>query len=127
MSWARLDDGYDGNPKMLRLGLTATGLHARAIAYCAQHETDGKLPAAWVNAQLAELKPAEQRRLLEALLEANALERNGSGYVIHDFLEYNPSRAELAARRQEEHERKAAAGRKGAEARWGNRRTAKDG
>lgn len=101
MSWAKLSDDYHDNPKMVALGLTATGLHARAVAYCAKHETDGKVPKAWVAGQLSELKPVERRRTLQALLDNNALSENGVAYVVNDYLDYNPSKADLEARRAE--------------------------
>jgi hypothetical protein len=99
MSWAKLSDDYHDNPKMVALGLTATGLHARSVSYCAKHETDGKVPKAWVAGQLSELKPAERRRVVGALIEHRAFSENGVSYIVNDYLKYNPSKAELHDRR----------------------------
>ncbi len=100
MSWAKLSDDYHDNPKMIALGLTATGVHARCVAYCAKHETDGKVPKAWVAGQLAELKAAEQKIVLARLLAEKALSENGTAFIVNDYLKYNPSKAELDERRQ---------------------------
>ncbi len=99
MSWAKLSDDYHDNPKMVALGLTATGLHARTVSYCAKHETDGKVPKAWVAGQLSELKPADRRRVLASLIEHRAISENGTAYLVNDYLKYNPSKAELDERR----------------------------
>ena len=106
MSWAKFDDAYYDNPKMLRVGLVGTGLHARAIAYCARHETDGHVPAAWVEGQLLELKPAERKRVIATVVDAGAFHRDNGGYVVNDYLEFNPSRAEIAARKESDRKRK---------------------
>lgn len=106
MAWARLDDAYYDNPKMLRVGLVGTGLHARAITYCARHETDGHLPLTWVEGQLLELKPAERKRVLADLEQAGAIVRQNGGFVVHDYLKFNPSREELAVKRESDRKRK---------------------
>ena len=106
MAWGKLDDGYHENPKMLRVGIPATGLHARAISYCARHETDGHIPATWVAGQLVEFKPTEQARIVRALVDVGLFEQHNGGFVVNDYLDYNPSKAELDARRAKEAERK---------------------
>src|SRR5579859_4531304 len=41
MSWARFDDNYSLNPKILMAGYLAELLDMRAIIWCARYETDG--------------------------------------------------------------------------------------
>ena len=106
MAWSKLDDRYHDNPKMVAAGLTATGLHARAITYSARHETNGHIPVAWVDSQIAELRPVERRRVMAVLEELELFERCNGGYVVHDYLDFNPSRAELEARREADKRRK---------------------
>jgi hypothetical protein len=106
MGWAKFDDAYHDNPKMLTIGLLGTGLHARAITYCSRHETDGYVPAAWVDSQLAELRPADRRRVLEALVVNNAFEQRNGGYLVHDYLKFNPSREASRERRDADRKRK---------------------
>jgi hypothetical protein len=119
MAWAKLDDGYYDNPKMLAVGLVGTGLHARAITYTARHGTDGRIPEAWVRGQLSELSTAEGKRVLAALISNGALHQDDAGgYVVNDYLDYNPPAAEQLANRDDISAKRAAAGRKGAAARW---------
>ena len=109
MAWARIDDGFVDHPKVARIWSRnpgAVGLHARAIAYCAKHLTDGVIPAEAV----AFLSPVQSERdeQVEALVEEEAWYRDevSESFVIHDFLDYHPARAEVEARREQERERK---------------------
>lgn len=94
MTWAKLDDRFHSHPKVENAGLAATGLFAKALSYAACHETDGHVPDAWVRKQGG---PQHARKLLDLGL----WERNGSGYLIVGFLEFNPSKADLERRRQQ--------------------------
>jgi hypothetical protein len=47
MAWARLDDKFHSDPKILAAGNAAVGLYARSIAYCADHLTDGVVERTW--------------------------------------------------------------------------------
>ncbi len=106
MAWARLDDGYHANPKILAAGLAATGLHARAVSFCAQQETDGHVPAAWIAGQLVEFKPAAQQRVVQSLVDAGLFVARNGGFVVNDYLDYNPSKASLDKRRAQDTKRK---------------------
>lgn len=107
MTWARLDDGYYDHPKILEaweINPASIGLHARAISYVAKHELDGRLsPQA-----LAALMPSQpdREKAIAALTEAGLLEPNGSGFVLHDYLDLNPSRNDLTKKRQRDRDRK---------------------
>lgn len=119
MAWARFDDRYDDSKKIKRAWRQhprAVGLHAMAITYCARHETDGEVDLEWLEEKLP--RAVERRKVLDALIGAGLFAPNadGDGFIVNDYLEYNPSRDELRARR----EARANAGKKGAEQRWGN-------
>ena len=98
MTWAKLSDNFHSHPKTLRMGLEANGLYARAISYAACHLTDGFVPREWVATQA----PA---KVIQRLLDVGALEPLDDGYVIVDFLQYNPSKAEVAEKRRVTRER----------------------
>jgi len=107
MTWARLDDSFYDHPKTLRIWNRcpgAVGLHARAISWCAKHEQDGHLPAAIVES----ISPVQSDRdeQISALTGEGAWHENGDGFVIHDYLDYNPSREEVASKRRKDRERK---------------------
>jgi hypothetical protein len=102
--WARLDDSLHSHRKLRRAGLEATGLYAMALSYCAAYLTDGHVDEDF----LAELVPSKRRRerLLEELVRRHLFEPNGHGYAVHDYLDYNPSRADIERRRELAAERK---------------------
>ena len=92
MSWFRLDDKFHSNPKIIAAGNAPVGLYARGGCYCADHNTDGFIPLA-----VAQLygKPREIAVLLEIGLWAHA----DKGYVMPDYLDFNPSAQEVEERR----------------------------
>lgn len=103
MSWTKLDDRFWGNPKILAAGNEATGVYCRALSYCSEHLTEGHIPDDALRLIAGRRKP------IDALLEAKLIVQNGTGYVIPDYLEFNPSRAEIEAIRK----KRASAGRRG--------------
>lgn len=117
MPWAKLDDRFHTNPKVLKVWTTnpaALGLHALAMSYCAGEQTDGVIPMGF----LALVMPGEKAReaAVRRLLDAGLWQVLGTEYVIHDWLKYNPSKAETEAKARARSD----AGRKGASARWGS-------
>lgn len=120
MPWAKLDDGIVDNLKTLSVWSgdpAAFALDIRAIAWSAKQLTNGFVPtqlvAAWFPA-------AEQRaRLVDLLIASGRWEvAEQDGWLIHDFLDYNPSREEIEAER----DAKQKAGRKGGKASGRSRR-----
>lgn len=106
MSWARLDDRFHGNAKVMQAWHShpaAVGLYVLGITYCAQHETDG-LVHEWFVASLVPLK-RERAKLTSCLEGARLWARVDGGWSIPDFLEYNHSKADLEAKRQRERDR----------------------
>lgn len=107
MAWSRIDDSLHSHPKIMLVGNAATGLFVRLISYAGQHLTDGFVPAHVARAY-------GTPRLLKSLCDANLLTRvdsksdqtsethphlQGPGFVIHDYLDYNPSREQVLAER----------------------------
>ncbi|HET6866212.1 MAG TPA: hypothetical protein VFH80_09820 [Solirubrobacteraceae bacterium] len=102
MPYAQFDDRYDDHRKTKRAWRThpaAVGLHAMAITYCNRHKTDGRLDADWVEEKLAlsPLAKRQQQATLAALLDLGLFERDGDDYLVHDFLDWNRSRAQRQA------------------------------
>lgn len=93
MSWVKLDDKFWGNPKVQIVGNEAAGAFVRMLSFCGDHLTDGKVPEA--TAQFI-----AQPETLDVLEEYGFIQRNGIGYLIPDFLEFNPPRSEVEAMRQ---------------------------
>jgi hypothetical protein len=110
MTWARLDDRFYSHRKVVRawkLSRAAVGLHVMALSYTCSYELDGHVDAGFVETVLP--KDRERQNAVAALVDAGLWHPNGDGWVIHHFLDYNPSAKELREKRDKEAARKAAA------------------
>jgi hypothetical protein len=119
MTWAKLDDRFPDHEKIAPLSNSAFRLHVTALCFAAAQLTDGVLVdgalrrIGWASTDLA----ADVQELVAAQL----WETHAQGYVIHDFLEYNPSRAEVEAHRQQVSAERSKAGKAGMASRWHNK------
>lgn len=103
MSWAKFDDGWWSHEKILAVGNAGAGAHARAIDYCCQHLTDGKLPTG----ALVLIHGSPTAKSIDELLQAKLYDRHEDGSIwVHDFLDYNPSRESVLAKRAADRDRK---------------------
>ena len=105
MPWGRLDDSLYDHPKVEALPddvrLAGVGLWARAISWCNRYLTDGRIP----RSRIAKLDATLD--LADALVAVGLFDVTSDGYAVHDFLDFNDSRATVLERRQREAERKA--------------------
>ena len=103
MTWAKLSDNFHSHPKTLQMSWEEIGVYAVALSYAAANLTDGFLPDEWVRRTLGR----RTRKLTDGLLSARAWERDSKrgGYLIVDFLDYNPSREEISEMRAKTRER----------------------
>lgn len=92
MPWVRLDDSFADHPKIERAGPLAAWLHVAALCYCARHLTDGRIPRSKAT-RLADIPDASSQVL--ALIREGVWYEDGDDYVIHDYLEYQPSRQQV--------------------------------
>ena len=99
MSWVRVDDKLSSHRKILAAGPAASWLHIEGLCYCALQETDGSIPGSAL-AMLTQYSKPKAAKLATKLVEVGLWERNGAGYAIHDYLEYNPSRKSLEEKRE---------------------------
>lgn len=97
MTWAKLDDSFPEHPKVVVLSDAAFRVHVTALCYCARLLTDGFVPTATVRT----VKPKILRELLADLWEPIE-----GGYIIHDYLDWNGSKASVLDRRRKGAERK---------------------
>jgi hypothetical protein len=107
MGWLRLDDAFGTHPKIAGLTDRAFRGHVMGMLYAAQHLTDGFVPDAM----------APKPRILAELERVVLWSPAPGGWVIHDYLDYNPSKADAMARAMA----RAKAGAKGAASRWHDR------
>lgn len=115
MSWFRLDDKSWSHPKVVAAGNAAWGALCRLGAYASDHLTDGVIPSS-----IAQLIASIDE--IEKLISVGLLERgDDASYVIHDYLERNPSGRDVRKIRKSRSE----AGRAGA-AKTNGKRAAND-
>lgn len=106
MAWVRLDDSIWDHPKLIGASLAVRGLHASAICWCNRYLTDGFVADGFVTRENATAEA-------EALVAGEAWDRVEGGYMIHDYLEYQPSREKVLGDREAESNRKREAREKG--------------
>lgn len=131
MPWVRFDDGFDDHPKVAELFLlaeddllahAALGLHMLALTYCGRKMTNGEVGRA-LPSKLRGTQAQVDLLVAAELWEVAEVARDG--WLIHDFLDYNPSREETEAARAELSQKRSEAGKRGAEARWGDGKNGK--
>ena len=121
MAWVRLDDEFYNHPKLPALGaymLPCVAMHVLALCYSNCYLTDGKVPKNQLPRLIGDtrlLLPEEDaaKALASRLVDVKMWHDRGSHYLIHDYLKYNPSRAEVMELRR----KKAEAGQAGGLAR----------
>ncbi len=104
MPWLRLDDRVRTHPKIVSAGPAAAWFWFCGVCYCREHLTDGFIP----EGMLASLAPGvtNGRALATKLVTVRLWHRAEGGYQVHDFLDWNPSRADTIAKRVADLDRK---------------------
>jgi hypothetical protein len=96
VGWAKLCDNFLGHPRTMGLSEHAILLYIGALLYSAKHRTDGQVPAATPLYIQALWHIPNPRKAAAELVERGLWLANGDGWEIHDYLQYNPSREEIA-------------------------------
>ena len=126
MTWVRIDDQFRHHPKVATAGPLGIALHVCGLSYAAEYLTDGFIPRGAVNT-LCDFEGVWDKRfrpgseddfawtvaeVRDLLVSVGMWDEVQGGYQIHDYLDYNPSKADVLAER----DRKAAAGQAGGKA-----------
>jgi len=106
MAWVKLDDGFPEHPKVEEAGGDAAWLHVCALAYCNRNLTDGFISLGVVNRLSDRRAP---RKLAERLVTAGIWDATEGGWTIHDYLDFQPSKAKVDAERAAARDRMAIA------------------
>lgn len=95
--WVKLDDRMPGHPKILACDLSARWLYIKGLCHAGLFLTDGFLR----DSDVAELVKGLPRpaKAVQQLTSAGLWTKEGEGFRIHDFLNYNPARATVEAER----------------------------
>lgn len=121
MSWARIDDNMPDHPKVVEGGAAAELVAYRAICYANRYRTDGFVPSGALPTLIARLDGLLERippeliaeRMADRLVAVGLWHKKRGGFLIHDYLDYNFSKAEIEAEKARNRE----AGKKSAELR----------
>lgn len=129
MTWVRLDDHVDEHPKIAAVGPLGLALWTAGLTYCNRALTDGFIPErvarklvdwTWTSPsgvvwQIGISGTSENgaspgydvdsEMVIEQLVEHGLFEPVDGGYQIHDYLDYQPSREEVLASREQATER----------------------
>jgi hypothetical protein len=104
MAWFALDDGFDTHPKVRKAGNAAIGLFVRLGVHATKHLTEGHLDGTIV-------RDYGTAATIRKLITVGMLHEPGhgcprcpqpaaDGFYIHDYLDYNKSRAQIEAARE---------------------------
>ena len=91
MSWFRCDDNLGNHPKVMALDeslLPAMGLWVMCGVYCSKHLTDGFVPRKVVRMYGGE-------KHAKSLESAGLFKAASGGWMIHDYLDWNPSKEQV--------------------------------
>lgn len=94
MPWVRIDDLFPEDPKITGLSDRAFRVWLEGLAYCARQLSDGHIPASSVKTIRG------TRKSVDELVNAGLWQQNGTGYVVQNYLKFNPSKAQVEARRE---------------------------
>lgn len=127
MPWVKLDDALHRHRKVRRawaLHPRALGLHLLALSYCGEAFSDGFVDPEWLAMQHPPgAPPGELAAAVRGLVDAGLWREFGDGWEIHDWLDFNPSQADV----ERVQEARRLAGQAGARARWQNRQNGRNG
>lgn len=124
MTWVRIDDGFYQHPKVVAAGPLAMAMQVAALCYCNRNLTDGFVP--WAVAQnllsweFMGATESERGRpvfkigltcgmagddvtcqsVIQVLVGYGLWDEADGGFVVHDYLDYQPSKAEILALRE---------------------------
>ena len=97
--WTRLSDDFFAHPKVVRAGRDARDLYLVALTHCNRHLTDGFVGVEYLRRLTAEAEIDDGAACAGRLVEVGLWEPGDGGWMVHDFLDYNPNRAEVEAKR----------------------------
>ncbi len=124
MAWVRIDDQFASHPKVIQAGPLGMAMQVAALCYSNRYLTDGFIPRAvvptllnleglamrvWQGELIGGGQDATWQLVVQDLLAAGLWEEVEGGYQIHDYLDYQLSREEVIAEREQKRE----AGRRG--------------
>ncbi len=99
MPWLRVDDGMWRNRKLLPVSPIGKALYTWCLGYSSDQLTDGRLSPTDLRQIAAAVGLTDWAEPMNELIAAGLVEFDGKTFTVHDYLEYNPSRAQVQAER----------------------------
>lgn len=99
MPWLRIDDGMWRNRKLLDVSPVGKALWTWCLGYSADQLTDGVLARADMRQIAAAVGLDDWQGPMQELVDAGLVERDGDTWLMHDYLDYNPSREQVLKER----------------------------
>lgn len=96
MTWVRLEDTFTDHFKVSALEPTAFMLHVAAMCHCGRNLTDGRVDAE----DVPRLVRGYREEWVAELVGLGLWDVVEGGYLVHDFLAYNPTREKVLAQRE---------------------------
>lgn len=104
MGVAKFDDGIPDNPKFIAAGPIASWLWFCGVLYCRRALTDGFIPKQKVPTLVVGLPQPYKHATV--LVTVKLWDEAVGGYQVHDYLEWNPTKATVEDYRRRDKERK---------------------
>jgi hypothetical protein len=108
VTWAQIDDGFADHPKHADLSNDATATWVRLLAYCSRYLTDGAVPRSVATRSSRVNTRQRADEVLAELCAAGLLDDRGEFLYLHDYLDWNRSRAVVLGEREATKARKSA-------------------
>ena len=100
MAWFKSDDGLHSHPKARRAGLESMGLWVVAGTFSSAYKLEGFVPDYLVKSWGRGATKAAARLVEVGLWERADHPVEGSGYVFHDWEDYNPTADQIERQRE---------------------------
>jgi hypothetical protein len=97
MAWAKLDDKFPRNPKVVKAGPLAAYLYVCSLCYCNEYLTDGLI----ADEALTHIAPGVDnvKRRAAKLVEVGLWRRTNGGFVIPNYADHNFTAEQVRDRR----------------------------
>lgn len=96
-TWIKLHNNFFRNPKVLAAGEDAALLYIQGLVYCSDSETDGAIPTPALRMLTAR---KDVRTLAKALVREGLWTETATGWLVHDYLKVQRSKAQIEAERE---------------------------
>lgn len=103
MAWLKVDDKLPRNPKILAGDIETAWYFVCAMTHCAEQLTDGFIARSAV--PLVAPHITDPQSVADRCVTLGLFRQVEDGYWIPDYLEYNPSREQVMAKREADRER----------------------